>query len=707
MAADTATPGRDAAWTHHVERAHALSHAAANRLEEQPSPAVDLAPVLASIERGLGAMYDALDERDDPATSLSRAHGRLWDAAIGAAHGGSLEELATLRDACASLIEAERLAPAAAAPGAPRAPGAARDDIRGGSRDSARNEGDSPRAGDRPGRAGGRSTLKVSHDELALHVIDRASLVPSFRAPPPPVQRVSVIAPPLPVPTTFEELTAAAAKLRAIAEAQRAALTEALRRPPSPSRKGAVPAHVEPPPGFAEVPPPPISEDDLLRKWARECFEEIGMLGVQRAPLPGEDWRAARVLEARMLASVDALASLGPTAIAHVERLAMDAPTPDPLRIFAATLIAGCTAGRDALAIAERVLLRFGPGDPVVASAFTSAVKLAPHPLLPRMLRGLAASAPSRFVALDLLAARGWLSAAELPALAADGDARVRALALRAMGALRHPDLDRLAETAAGDVDTSVQAALLDALLLAASARAARTARAAAAGPLGNGALIALAIAGGEGDAAWLLDRARERPTAEAIDALGWAGSLAAVPWLLERLPARDDDLAGAAARALDRLLGARLVDRVEVMPEALEKLDVIDPDPEPRPARRSLTELIDDARDPSPAGSSETLEVTSTNVERWQAHWEEHRSALDPKLRWRRGQPLGAAVVLQELDRLPLSKTERIHLWHELAYRTGKYARFSPDDLVATQEKSLLAWAEIVRETREVAGDW
>ncbi len=724
MGADLATTRHDDAWIDHVERAHALSHGVASRIEESASSPVDLAPVLRSLAQGIGAMYDALDARDDPASALSRAHGRLWDAAIGAAHGGLLDEVTSLRDACASLIDAERLVPGSPAPEGRSALEASRARSRDASRGAERSAAHRPErdASQDAERDAARAPRAASREALPVHAIDRASLTPSFRAPPVVEATATRASSPLPVPTTFEELAAAAAKLRDLAEASRAGLTASLQRrapPQPPLLPSSLPApRVEPPPGFASAPPDPISEDDFLRIWARECFEEIGMLGVQRAPLPSEDWRAARFLDARLLASIDALAALGPAAIAHVEPLAMDAPVPDPLRIFAASLIAGCMAGRDALGVAERVLHRFGAGDPVVAQAFGAAMKLAPHPLLPRVLRGLASAETTRVLATDLLGARGWLSAAELPGLAADADPRVRAIALRAMGAMRHGELEGLALEAAGDDDVAVQAALLEGLLLAASPRAARTARAAAGGPLGDGALIALAIAGDESDAAWLLDRARERPTPAAIAALGWAGSIGAIPWLIDRLEAHEagaveargaPDAEGrdAAARALDRLLGARLVDRVEVMPEALDKLDVHDPDPKPSPVRRSLVEMLEEPRDPAPAGSSETLEVTSTDPARWRAYWTERRSAFDARLRWRRGKPHCASVVLEELDRLPLGREDRLCLVRELAYRTGEFVRGGPDDLVATQEKSLLGWAQIVERTRETPGTW
>src|SRR5262249_12341108 len=155
--------------------------------------------------------------------------------------------------------------------------------------------------------------------------------------------------PELPEPTTFEELAAAAEAVRKLVEDRakaliaRAAKPKALPKPPPP----------EIPPGFAIAPRPRIADDDFVRRWARECVEEVGMLGQQRTPLRGEDWRTSQVLERRLVAAVDALAALGPTAIASVEPFVLDTPVPDPMKVFAMAMIGGCLEGRDVLAGAE------------------------------------------------------------------------------------------------------------------------------------------------------------------------------------------------------------------------------------------------------------------------------------------------------------------------------------------------------------------
>lgn len=656
-----ATFDAGAPWVMHLERAHGLIHAAARVIEEESEPSAHLEPAARRLEHGLGALYDALDGRADRLTAIGLAHGRVWEAAVHLARAGRASALGWLRGACEELVAAEERFP--------RVP------------------------------IGRRSSalLRAGVDRPPLHAVERASLMPSFRAPkvPEPEPEEQQLA--LPEPTTFEALAAAAEVVRRLA---RERVKRRLNLPKlAPEPKEVAPAE-EIPPGFAHVPPAARSEDDFIRQWARVCLEEIGMLGVQRAPLPGDDWSACQSLELRMIASIDALTALGPLAVAHIEPWAMDAPAADPMRIFAASMAGGCLEGRDALACAERVLFRFGPGDPVVAEAFAAAMKLAPNPFVPNGLRTLFASPERgcRAIAVEVLAYRGWLTRAELDALCEEEDARVFALALPAVAAARHAGLQRALDRALAHGDLDVQAAALDAMAIAAHPRAAAAARAAAAGALGERALVRLAIVAGDEDARWLVDRMRRAPTAAAIEAAGWVGLVEAVPALIALLEAEDEEVRLAAGAALERMLGANLVQQIEVEPEAIEDVEVVDPSPEPRRGRVPLAALVSEPRDRPPAGSKDTLEVPSTEPERWRAYWTEHGERFDPKLRYRRGQQHSPSVSLYELDGLALSAEDRRRLCRELAARTGKWVRFEPHDFVADQVRSLRAWERVVR---------
>jgi hypothetical protein len=662
--ADPASP-----WMRHLERAHALVHAAARAVEEQLDPSPYLAPAAEKLARGVTALYDAFDGRAHRRTAIGLAHARIWDAAVLVAHAGLGDAVAALVDACGELIAAEERYP--------RVPLA------------------------------GRSIepLRAGADLLPFHTLERASLAPAFRAPPVPEPVEILPDPEIPEPKTFAELRAAAKAVRALAKARTAALTR--RAPKLPPAEP--PAPEEAPPGFASPPPKAITEDDFVRRWARECIDEIGMIGMQRTPLLGDDWRTSLPLERRMVAAVDALAALGPVAIAHVEPYAMDAPAADPMRVFAVTLIGGCLEGRDALASAERVLHRFGPGDPPVAAAFVSAMKLAHNPFAPEALRSLLASGDPacRVIAAEVLAHRGWLAEDALEALAEDGDPRLLAIALPALATGRFRALYRVLPRALAHEDARVLAAALDAMAIAAHPDAAEAARAAASGPLGERALARLAIVADEADARWLLDWMNAAPTAASVEAVGWAGLVTAVPALISLLSTGEDEVKLAAGAALYRLLGAKILDTIEVMPEELDVPLVPDPDPEAKPERRPLAEIVSDRRDQPPPGSKEALEVPAIDPERWSAYWVEHGRSFDPRHRIRRGQAYTTSVSLYELDRLPLTPDERRRLHRELCARTGRVTHFDPHDFVVAQEQSLKAWEALVRATLATPGVW
>ncbi|MDI1443573.1 hypothetical protein [Polyangium sp. 6x1] len=651
----------NAPWVSHLERAHSLIHAVARFLEEESEPSAHLAPAARKLERGLSAMYDAFDGRADRVTAIGVAHGRIWEAAILLSRAGLPREVTSLRDACVELVAAEERFPRV------------------------------PLAGPRV------EPLRAGTERPPLHALERASLAPSFRAPDVPAPEPETPALALPEPKTFEEL-------REAAEAMRRLTKEKAKAPLAPPKRAArqepVAAHEEAPPGFAFAPEGAISEETFVRRWARSCFEEIGMLGVQRAPLRGDDWRACQSLELRMIAAIDAVAALGSPAVAYLEPWAMDAPAADPMRIFAAAMVGGCLEGRDALSCAERVLHRFGPGDPAVAEAFVSAMKLAPNPFVPNVLRALYRSPElgCRAIAVEVLGHRGWLTASELEELCVEEDARVFALALPAIAMQRHAGLERALTRALAHEDLDVQAAALDAMAIAAHPRAAAAARAAAEGALGERAFVRLAIVARESDASWLLERMRRSPTPSAIEAVGWAGLGEAVPTLIDRLEGDDEAVRFAAAEALDRMLGANLIEEIELAPEALEEAAFVDPNPEPARGRVSLAELVSDARDRPPAGSMDTVEAPSTDPEKWRAYWAEHGGRFDRKLRYRRGQTYSTSVSLYELDRLSLSAEDRRRLARELAARTGRWVRFDPHDFVADQVESLRGWEGVVR---------
>ena len=660
--ADPASP-----WMQHLERAHSFTLVAVRAVGEAIDPSPHLAPAALHLARAIGALYDAFDGRAVRVTAINLAHGRLWDAAVLIARAGLAGAVDALQSACAELIQAEERSPRV--PLAPRPP----------------------------------ESIRAALDLPPLHVIERASLVPVLRAPPEPEPEVEPAVLALPEPTTFEELAAVAAMIE---RAQHEQLSQRRRLPAS--QKAPPEAPPVPPAGFAIV-PRTISDDAFVQGWARHCFEEIGMLGLQRTPLAGDDWRTSATIERRMLHAVDAMAALGPIALSYLEPLAMDAPVANPMTVFAIALLGGCFEGRDLLGAAERVLFHYGPRDPVVADAFVSAMKLAPNPFIPGMLRSLLhlADPGCKAIAVEVLSYRAWLTEAELGTLAEDEDARILALALPALAMSRHRDLDRAIDRGLAHADLRVQAAALDAMALGAHPDAAGAARASACGDLGDEALVRLAIVADESDARWLLARAKASPGLAAIEALGWAGLVEAVPTLIDLLESGEDEAKAAAGEALERLLGANLIEAIEVQPDEVEDRMMLDPDPDPPKLRPSLAKLVSHPRDMPSAGSPETLEVASQDPAKWRAYWAQHGRQLDSKARVRRGRPYSPSVSLWELDRLPLGPGDRRRLHLEMAARTGRVVRFETHDLVVVQERSLAAWSSHVDASAVVPGSW
>jgi hypothetical protein len=171
------------------------------------------------------------------------------------------------------------------------------------------------------------------------------------------------------------------------------------------------------------------------------------------------------------------------------------------------------------------------------------------------------------------------------------------------------------------------------------------------------------------------------------------------VGWL-----AHDDlEMQLAAARALDRITGAAMLDTVEIPPEETVPREL----PEQRalelaePARREAPPLareVSSPRDAPSEGSSDTMEVASIDPDRWSAWWRDNQRNFDGKHRHRRGRVHALTTCLEELDGPTATPAERQLLHLELCGGTRRYVHLDVDDFVATQEQALTAWRTIVR---------
>jgi hypothetical protein len=665
-------------WMLDLERAHDQLRHASRLIENGAHPVIDLAPAAAALEKTFVALYDAFDERqprlDATRTALVELDtviGALTPAAaMDAVIGFSLEYLG---DARKSLLSADvRLTPLV-----PRPPIPAPDQ-------------------------------RASIDVPRLHTIDRPSLAPTVKFPGwvPPVDETAP--PPIPKPRTVAELKAAVEEMHKRNEEDQKR-EAAAKEKPKPKNDQPEPAEDEPPPGFAIELPPVLTPEAFRKNRTRECFEEVAMIGPQRAPLLGDPWRSAFILERRLLWGLDAIVAMGPGAVAEIEPLVFDSPVKDPTRVFGITMILGCLAGRDALAAAERVFLAFEPGDPACAEQFAAALKLVTHPLLPLTLRTwLADSDPvHRAVAIDVLGYREMATVDELARAAVDAP-EVAALALPYFALTSHPGLRDAIEAGLASDSIALREATWTAMSLSAHPQTANVLRKEMEGEHAERAAIPLAIVGDEKDAAKLLEFATARKTRPFINAVGWAGASAAVVPLMAMLTQDlDDDVKLAAAYALERITGAGLWESTLVEPEQIMVPDIPDADVGEPPPPPRLAPMVSDPRDMPSDGAPDMLEQPTVDVRRWQQYWNDKGPNYNPTGRFRRGWPYTPLIVLRELDTWRCTPGERRTLHRELIVRTGKWARFDIHDFVPVQEESLKAWQPLAASSSGQPGSW
>jgi hypothetical protein len=666
-------------WMLDLERAHDHLRHAARLLENGAQPVVDLQPAAGALERAFAHVYDAFDERQ-PRLDAAREALVQVDAAIAALSpavsldaviGFSLEYL---RDARKVLLEAEaRLVPLVRRPPPPVA------------------------------------ELRATMEVPRLHDQERASLAPRILVPawtPPEVSETPP--PPIPRPRTFEELAAAVAEMQRRNEADREKAEKAARAP----AREEPPARGEeelPPPGFAVELPPVLTPEQFRRSRMRECFEEVAMIGSQRAPLLGDPWRSALILERRMLWALDAIVAMGPAAVADLEPLVLDSPVKDAARVFGITMVLGCLNGRDALAAAERVFLAFEQGDPASAAQFGDALKLVTHPLLPLTVRTWLGDGDAlhRALAIDVLGYRGIATVDELARAAVDAP-EVAAAALPYFALTPHPDVRNAIEAALASESVALRESAWRALSIASARDAGTVLRKATSGEDAERAALPLAIVGDEKDAAKLLELAQARKTRPFLDAVGWAGAASAVVPLMAMLTQDlEDDVKLSAAYALERITGAGLWESTLVDPEKIMVPDMPDPDVGEAPPPPRLAEMVSHPRDLPGDGAPDMLEQPTTDVYRWRRYWEQKGPNYDLRARYRRGWPYTPLVSWRELDVFRCTPGERRTLHLELMARTGKWTRFDIHDFVPVQEECLKAWEPLALGSSGQPGTW
>ena len=664
-----------------LEAAHAELRRAALLIERDAPPILDLGPAARAMEAAFTGIYDALDARAERLSSVRTAIAEIdrASAAIDPAIGREpifervREALDRSRGHLARAEERYARLPELPLPEAPE--------------------------------------LHASTDVPRLHVIARRSLSPTITVPrappappPPPFARPAE-------PKTFTELRATIDAMKTSAREQAETRKLAAASKPRPALPAPEPEVRPIPPGFSGPIGVAIDDAAFHRDRARDCFEEVAMVGLQRAPLLGDPWRGSLLLERRMLASIDVIAAIGQTAIEAVPRLVADAPVKDPSRAFGVAMIMGCISGRDALAAAERALLG-GDRDAAFIDEIGAAWKLVPHDLLPLALRSLLGeSDPAiRALAIDVLGYRGLATPAELDACSAD----VPAVAARSI--LHHaltptPALAGLLQERSVSDDAALREAVWTAMALTDHPHFELTLTHALEGPDAGKAALLLALAGDDQDARRVVDLALSTPTRELIFAAGWAGDPRAVGPLIDLLDHHQEaEIKHALAFALDRITGAEMWEEAEVEAEEIMVDEPPDPDVgEPRVPR--LARTLGDARDKPIEPATETVDLPTLDPKKWRAFWSERaekgQGAWNMNMRYRRGQPFTPLVSLGELQDARRTPIERRWLQRELVIRTGAVVRFDPHDLVMVQDGALRAWQPIAARASNTPGRW
>jgi len=635
----------------------------------------DLRPTARATETAIAATFDAFDGRRDPTLALADAMQACDEArAEVAARAAAIE---AFREAAGPLDEALGKARgwlAVAADRLARAPFVPREA--------------------RP--------LAASHAAPALQRLDRASLSPAFRVKA-PIDRPLAPSPDalaaLPPDERLAQLAARADARRRVlrerAEARERARNE---RQLARARRGTD----EGPAGYVRgglVAQPAAS---VRQTRARTLLEQIAALGGMRTPQLGDRWQASEVLDRRLLTATDAFHALGRDAWDALEVFALDAPAKDPGRVFAAAFVAGALEGRDALGFADRVFRHVGTQDPEARAMLGSALRLAPNPSVVALLRAYLDDPDEgvRAVGIDVLGARRWASLDELARAAIDGSDCVVASALEHAATARIPELATALDRAASSPDPDVARARAWAIAIGGLPSPALV----LAREPSESALVPLALVADRDDALALVARLDANPTKALATACGFAGPPEAIGALVRVLRSRDadGDTKLAAAFALDRLTGARLLEEAELPPE---RLDAPEPDVRPGVREPELARTLSRPNDLPSDGSPDTLPLPTRDPGRWAEHLAEHPELVEGEARKRRGERYTPELTWRELAHDAATPVERRILYRELVVKTGEALPFDTNDFVPVQAAALEAWWPLARKASSQSG--
>ncbi|MCA9579196.1 MAG: hypothetical protein R3B40_29410 [Polyangiales bacterium] len=504
------------------------------------------------------------------------------------------------------------------------------------------------------------------------------SFSPPVSEPPP---EVVVVPPP---PQNLEELRALTAKalgeLSALDADEGRSTEAALEEPP------ALP-EIDPESLIAEQFGLPVSQSAQRYENARQCFLDLGMFGCMRRPAPTERWASGERTERRLLARLDAVALCDDHIATRLLDELAEGPVPDPELTWGAVMLFGSLWGDDAVDQAFRVAKASDMTEDGMVESIGDAFALCANGAVTQRLARWLEDADERRVTVALhalgrrqaLDAGRWNTATERvvsePALLAAAEALE--------GIIGEPDGASLHKLLRGEHEHVARATLRSLLRRRSSVAWSFASHLRDTGQLAYAdAAFVFALAGDASAAVDVFAAAQQAPSPGLFEALGWAGSLAAVEFLIGHIQHEDVALGAAALRALQRLTAAGL--------EGGEDLDA-----------GEGGQLHDHYQPHEPPA------LLCTDPDHWMAWWTRNRPRVREGERYRHGHPWTLRDNVEEVRSEYSETASRAWACLELGVRAGRDVPLPLHHFVARQHKYFRAWTASVDERALLARGW
>lgn len=186
--------------------------------------------------------------------------------------------------------------------------------------------------------------------------------------------------------------------------------------------------------------------------------------------------------------------------------------------------------------------------------------------------------------------------------------------------------------------------------------------------------------------------------TEESLLALGVAGSIAAVPFLLSLLA--DQQRAPSAVLALNLITAAGLYEEAFI-PEPVDEDELFEDELE---KYRKGEPLHPEGEEPG-----YSLLRLSLKPDEWQAWWEQNKARFDSRLRYRNGKPFSPSCLLENLESEKCPPVIRQLAYEELVIRYSADYPFETEMFVDRQKAALAKYREWItlNESRFQPGIW